>query len=163
MPGPTESVLDSRYGAFIIQGVSILAASRDVGNRPNLCRACGCQVLEDRRVELFVNSGRAQQLLETVNISRTVAAVFSDPPTHRTIQLKGDDAETAAFDSRHRALLDAYADAFSATLVGLGYSESMARELVMTDPREVSVVRFTPTQIFDQTPGPGAGEPMSAH
>jgi len=159
---PSGSVLDARHGEFITGGVSILVASRDAANRPVVCRASGCDTREDGRVDLFLNASRARQLLEAITGSGMIAAVFSEPPTHRTIQLKGDDAVVGKFDGARRPQLVACANAFAAALTKLGYPETMARELVYADPGEVAVVTFTPTHIFDQTPGPRAGEPMSA-
>jgi hypothetical protein len=159
---PSGSVLDARHGEFITGGVSILVASRDAANRPVVCRASGCETRSDGRVDLLLDATRAQQVLDAIAGSGMVAAVFSEPPTHRTIQLKGNDAEIGRCDGARRQQLVAHADAFAATLAKLGYRETMARELVYADPGEVAVVTFTPTRIFDQTPGPHAGEPMSA-
>lgn len=156
MSGPGNSVLHSSDGAFMQQGVSILIASTDGAERPCVCRASGCRLREDGRVLVFLAAARGRRVLDAVGVSSTVAVVISEPPTHRTIQIKGTDATVvAAADSG--AVIDEYADRFAATLTALGYSDRMARELVGVEPEQARAVLFTPTAVFDQTPGPGAG------
>lgn len=150
------SVLNGSYRAFVQQGVSMLIASRDAANCPCACRAAGCRILDDGRLQVFVNRRNARHVLEAVSGSRTVAVVFSDPPTHQTIQVKGIDA-TVMPATDHAAALADYAGKFVAALTGLGYTEAMARALIATDLDETCAIVFTPTALFDQTPGPGAG------
>lgn len=155
-------MLDSKHAAFISKGVSIIVASRDAANRPVVCRGCGCDVLEDGRLRMFVDSACGRPLLDSVAVSHAVASVFSEPSTHKTIQFKGTDAAVVAPEDDCSELLHAYRDAFGAALRSLGYADSMAGGLTNFDPHRIRAVVFTPTAAFDQTPGPGAGEPVSS-
>ena len=139
----------------------MIVASRDSANRPVLCRGCGCEALDDGRLRVFVDSASGGPLFDSVRASKAVAAVFSEPATHRTIQFKGTDGTIASPEGDCSSLLGAYRDAFTSALLRLGYPEAMARGLAEFDPDRVRVVVFTPTAAFDQTPGPGAGEPVS--
>jgi hypothetical protein len=161
MPRSRDSLLDPQHADFISKGVSMIVASRDRANRPVLCRGCGCEALDDGRLRVFVDSARGGPLLDSVRTSKAVAAVFSEPATHRTIQFKGTDGTVASPEGDCTALLDAYRDAFASALLRLGYPEAMAQGLARIEPDRVRVVLFTPTTAFDQTPGPGAGEPVS--
>ena len=95
MAAPPEFVLTPDQIAFVTAGVSITAASRGRDNMPNLARATGCRVSPDgRRVTLFLAASQSGALLADIRDNGAVAVVFSEPSTHRTLQLKGDDATT---------------------------------------------------------------------
>jgi hypothetical protein len=150
-------VIDAQRSAFVTGGVSIIAASRGADNRPAIARAAGCRVSRDgRRITLFVSAARGSALLEAVRSTGVIAAVFSQPSTHRTIQLKGSDGAVATLEPGDAELVARYADAFAAELSGLGYSE-VGRAVVWAPLEELLAVAYTPTSAFDQTPGPRAG------
>jgi hypothetical protein len=161
MPSSRGSVLDPQHRAFVSKGVSIIVASRDAANRPVVCRGCGCEALDDGRLRVFVDAACGRALLDSVAVSHAVAAVFSEPATHRTVQFKGTDGAVVPVDSHCAALLQGYRAAFGTALQNLGYGESMAGGLTNFEPDRIRSVVFTPTAAFDQTPGPGAGEPMN--
>jgi hypothetical protein len=161
MPSSRGSVLDPQHRAFISKGVSVIVASRDAANRPVVCRGCGCEALEDGCLRVFVDSACARPLLDAVAVSHAVAAVFSEPATHRTVQFKGTDGSVVPVGGDSASLLQAHRAAFSAALKALGYGETMAGGLTHFEQDRINAVLFTPSAAFDQTPGPGAGEPMS--
>lgn len=142
---------------FITRGLSILVASRDADNRPVLARACGCTMLDDGTTLVFVHGVRAAELLECVALTGAVAAVFSEPETHRTLQLKASGARVIRDCAQYETDLLAYRERFAGRLTTLGYSAAMARNLVGEDVADYAAVAFVPTAVFDQTPGPNAG------
>jgi len=160
MPSRGQSVLDRSHSALMQQGVSILIASRDGSNRPCVCRAAGCLVRDDGRVLVFLDAIRGRHVLDAVVTTSAVAAVFSEPPTHRTIQVKGTDATVVEAED-HAEVIGEYAAAFTETLTDLGFTARMAAALVELEPAKARAVLFTPTSVFDQTPGPGAGRAVS--
>lgn len=160
MPATAPSALDAKHSAFITRGVSVLVASRHADNRPVVNWACGCVDSGTGRITVFVHAATAEQLLRAVTDCGIVAAVFSEPATHETIQLKGNDAEVVEATEQDLAFIAACRDEFVGKLEGLGYSRAMARKLVGTDQQRVSGIQFTPTAVYDQTPGPHAGEPI---
>jgi hypothetical protein len=156
-----EPLLDEDLVAFVQGGVSIVAASRDSGNVPVLARAAGCLVSTDRRrVTVLLPSGQAGALVGAVRSSGALAVVFSQPTTHRTVQLKGTDAAPVPLEHEHLERLDSYPARFAAELVALDYKERFARTLVAASPDDVTAIAFSPTEAFTQTPGPEAGEPL---
>jgi hypothetical protein len=157
-------MLDPKHAAFIGKaGISINVASCAEGRLPRLARATGCRVSEDGcRVSLLVAGSQYAPLIEAVRQSRTVAAVFSFPSTHETIQLKATDAEVQEPAPGDLGLVDRYVDAFAAELEQYGYSGEAIRAVLWCDPAELRVIAFTPTAAFLQTPGPRAGAPLPA-
>jgi hypothetical protein len=150
-------VIDAQRSAFVTGGVSLITASRGPDNAPAIARAAGCRVSRDgRRITLFVSSSQGSALLEAVRATGAIGAVFSQPSTHITIQMKGSDAALGALEPGDAELVARYADAFAAEVCPLGFSEALVRALVWA-PDDLVAVSFTPTSAFDQTPGPRAG------
>jgi hypothetical protein len=161
--GAGAPLLDQGLAAFVQTGVAIYVAARGAGNVPALARASGCRVAADRRsVTVLLDAAKSEALLEGVRGSSAIAVVFSWPPTHRTIQLKGTDAVAVAATDEDRAVAARWADDFIAAIVSLGYEEPVFRALLWTDPADLVAVTFTPSAAFDQSPGPRAGEPLGA-
>ena len=157
---PTRPLLDEATTSFVQSGVSIIAASTDRRNLPTIVRVVGCRVSPDRRkVTLLAPS--FEPFITAVRTTRTVAVTFSQPSTHKTIQLKATDAGLVKGVKRDAATIQAYADAFVADVCPLGYSEELIRALVWCDPSTVSAIGFQPTAAFQQTPGPRAGTPLT--
>ena len=165
MPARTTSVplLADEHAAFIQGGVSILGASRDAAQVPSIARAHGCRVAPDRRrVTIFLSQTQAATLIDDVRRSGALAVVFSYPPTHRTIQLKGTDAVVRAAGASERAAIPAYVASFVESLGMLGYESRQIQTLLALPDEAIVAVDFTPTAAFDQTPGPKAGAPVQA-
>lgn len=159
--GDLETLLDEADAAFIEGGVSINACSRDRENAPAVCRAVGCRVSHDRTsVVLLIPKSRAPEFLDAVRFSGQVAVVFTQPSTHRTIQIKGTNAEVLPARKSDASLSDRYADATVAEICRLGYAENLIRALMSCPPEDIVNVAFTPSEAFLQTPGPRAGEPL---
>lgn len=157
-------MLDPKHAALIRKdGISINVASCAEGRLPRIARATGVRLSEDgRRVHLLVAGQQYAPLVEAVRGSRAVAAVFSFPSTHETIQLKATDAEVQEPVPGDVELAGRYVEAFAAELEQYGYSAEAIRAVLWCDPAELRVIAFTPTAAFLQTPGPRAGTRLPA-
>lgn len=146
---------------FIQSGVSISVASRDVRRVPSLARGAACRLSADhRQITVLVLESQAHQLLQDIASTSAIAVVFSEPSTHRTLQLKGSDAAITRTLPGDAGLAAQHRDAFSADIVPLGFSRDLARAIHGFSPGDLVAVTFTASDIFQQTPGPGAGERM---
>lgn len=160
-PRPVPALLDSATAEFITSGISINAAGARPGTVPSMARATGCRVAADARsVTLLFASTPAAALLDDIRRSGAIAVVFSQPSTHRTLQLKGDDARIVPPAAGDAALAAAYVKIFTDGLTRLGYPGEVLRAVLTHDPGDLVAVEFTPLAAFSQTPGPGAGEPL---
>jgi hypothetical protein len=156
--GAIPLLLDPAHAAFIQSGVSIVAASRDRDNSPMLVRAVACRVSPDRqRVTVFLSRRQAGTLLADVGSSRVLAVVFSQPSTHRTIQLKSVDAVEVPLAAGDVERMAEHARLVVADLKRLGYGDEVLRAYFSYTVEDVAAVAFTPSAAFTQTPGPGAG------
>lgn len=155
---PGESLLDAEHAAFIQGGVSVVVATRNSDSAPDVARGCGCRVSKDRRrVTVLVEPARAGSVLENVAANGLVAVVFSQPSTHRTIQLKGTDARLVRVTQADRVVAARHLEAWVKELTSMGYGQEFARA-VRGAADGMAAISFTPAAAFQQTPGPGAGE-----
>jgi hypothetical protein len=159
-----EFSLDAELAAFICGGVSIIAASRDQQNRPSLVRALGCRLSADqRRVTILFGTAQGQPLIQDWKGQADIAVVFTQPSTHRSIQLKGSDARLEDAQAADVALVEAYREALAADLGEIGYAREFSLALLDCPQGALTAVSFTPQAAFSQTPGPDAGARLEAH
>ena len=159
MTAPVDNPLaDEANFALLRTGFLVTVASRDAARVPSVTRALGCRVSPDRRrVTVFLLASQSATLRRDLRETGAIAAVFSQPSTHRTIQLKGSDATLGAIEPGDIELIDANAAAALANLVLSGFPESFARTLFAYDAPDLVAIGFTPETAFVQTPGPQAG------
>ncbi len=165
MPRPAVSarLLDEEHAAFIQGGVSVVVATRDPDSVPDVVRGCGCRVSKDRcRVTVLIEPTRAGAALANIAANGMVAVVFSQPSTHRTIQLKGTDAKPVRVSRADRELAARHNEAWVKDLTSIGYREEFARAVHGHAPPGMVAISFTPTAAFQQTPGPAAGERLGS-
>lgn len=154
-------VLPPALKAFMQQGVSISLSSRDIRHVPSLSRGLACRV-DDGAVILFLVTSQAEVLLRDLQRSGRGAVVFSRPRTHQTIQIKGDLLEIRAPETDEGQLIEAQVTALQRELLELGFSEPMLHCFYRYDWADLAAVCLAPTAIFEQTPGPRAGQRMEA-
>ena len=143
-------------------GVSIRLGTCSRSGRPGICRALGAEVLPDGRVTVLVAENACGQALEAIRETRHVALVLGLPTTHRTLHIKGHDAETIETQPRHHALLAAHFEAFTAQISVFGFPrERLVGTWYTEHDGELVAVRFSIAGAWDQTPGPGAGQPVA--
>ena len=144
--------------AFIAMGVSTIVASRDAQLRPSVMRAVGSSVSADGgEVTVFLSRPQSRQLLQDIAAGGPVAAVFSQPTTHRTVQVKGSQAQLRNATAEDEPRLADYLAAFSNELTSIGFAPELPRAMLSFRIEEVVAITFRPEQAFDQTPGPKAG------
>lgn len=155
---PPSPVTDE-LAAFITSGISINLASRSPANIPSAARAKGCVLLRgaNTKLRLFVSASQARQVIADVRATGTISVTFSVPETHRTVQFKGTDARIVDMTPDDQPLLTEYLRRFTARIEPMGFSAEFIRAFFASPPDEV-VVEFSPSDAFQQTPGPNAGE-----
>ncbi|HLO68337.1 MAG TPA: hypothetical protein VK188_15035 [Holophaga sp.] len=159
LPAPLH--LDSDHLRFLTGGISINAASSDGNGVPSLCRAIGCRVKGGgSRLVLFLSEPAARTLLEDIQRSGQIAAVFSDPLTHRTLQIKGWDAARMPLEPGDAEVVEGYRAAFVERLKSIGFQACFVRALLGCGTMDLVAVAFTPGAAFNQTPGVQAGAPL---
>jgi hypothetical protein len=158
-PPASPVQLDPATAGFITGVTSMSIATRDAQLLPSVGKALGCTVGADRRsLTVFIDGEQSGGVAADIADGSPVAVVFSLPATHRTVQIKGGQATVAPATASQRVRARMHVDAIIEHLVPLGYAEAALRVHFSHDPTLLLAVRFAPSAVFAQTPGPRAGE-----
>ena len=138
----------------------IVSASRDQRS-PTVVNGIGCRVDAERaKITVLFSRNQGETVIRAIKANQKIAVVFSQPESHRTMQLKGLDAIVTEPTDDDRALLGPYQKRISQRLSVYGVSEIYAHTLWSCDPDDLVTVSFTPVTAFRQTPGESAGDKM---
>jgi hypothetical protein len=156
---PTGVQLDAATAEFITGITSTSIATRDAQLLPAVGKALACTVSADRRwVTVMLDSQRSARVVADIAAGSPLAVVFSLPATHRTVQIKGEGGSLAAATPTQQVRTRMHFDAIIEHLLALGYAEAALRAMFSYEPDALLALRFAPTAVFAQTPGPRAGE-----
>ncbi|QID16486.1 hypothetical protein G3580_01905 [Nitrogeniibacter mangrovi] len=148
---------------FLTSHLSMHVAAGCGDGLATLVRAVGARIAPEAPhcLRLLVPRAQAVDLIEAISAGAPVAAVFNEPETHRTVQLKCARAEVVAAEAADVATLAPYVRAMAARLRAFGTPEPYAHTVLACAPDEVVVIRLAPEAVFGQSPGPRAGERMA--
>lgn len=149
---------------FLEGPVSVLVGTRDSRLVPEITRAWGPRVSEDRqRVSLCVPFATSRKTLDNLEANGEIAVTFSLPTNYRTFQLKGRHATAAEPDDTDLEAAERHRDAFAAVNAPLGQPRQIVEAFWRAEVETSAVlvrILFVPEQVFDQTPWAGAGRSL---
>ena len=158
---PPSPTLPPDWVAMIDKGVSAIVSACSLDMRPSIMRAVGTAIAADgSTVTLYLSRPQSRQLLQDIAASGEVAVVFSQPTSHRTLQLKARHARLRAAAEADLPLLQRYLASMEREVGAVGYAPIFVRAMLAHRLDDVVAIGFTPEQAFDQTPGPRAGMPL---
>jgi hypothetical protein len=146
------------WALHLESGVSHRLGSCHADGRPEICRGLAAQALPDGRVEVLLKADVGAELLAAVASSGRIAYVAAQPDSHRTLHVKGLDAERFEPTAAHWPLFERCREHFAARVAPFGFPrETLMAMWYDLKPSQLTALRFTPCGAWDQTPGPGAG------
>ena len=153
--------IDDELKSYLESGPSVVVGTRDAGLVPEITRAWGPRVSEDRRsVSVCVPLATSAKTLANLASNGRIALSCALPTNIKAVQLKGACIETTEPDAADLAAVEQHREVFAARNERIGVPRHMV-ELLWRRELETSQVlvkiRFVPEQTFDQTPGPNAG------
>ncbi len=149
--------------AMMVRGVSVIVGSRDAALRPSLMRAVGSRIeAGGGTITVYLARSQSRQLLQDVAATGALAVVFSEPSTHRTLQLKASRVTQREAGPQDARALATYLASMESELLTVGIRPELTRAMLAHDLHDVVALSFTPEQAFDQTPGPRAGAALGA-
>ncbi len=160
MSSGQQASIDDELKAFLEGPVSVLVGTRDSRLVPEITRAWGPRVFDRQRVSLCVPLATSGKTLDNLESNGEIAVTFSLPTNYRTIQLKGRLSETAEPAETDLAAVERHRDGFATVNEARGQSRQRIEAFWQAEIETSDVlvkILFVPEQIFDQTPGPGAG------
>jgi hypothetical protein len=141
-------------------GVSILVGTRNASLLPDATRAAGAVVHTDRRhITLFLPTEVAARPLANIADNGLIAVGFSSMMDHRTVQVKGRVSEVRPAREDEREVCTRYHAAFGEVLAMAGINRQTVRGFNVWP---ATAVTFEATDLFQQSPGPNAGERLAA-
>jgi hypothetical protein len=158
---------DHTYLALLARPIAISVAGRDAELRPSVAHAYGCRVVgadgpsDAIKIRVFVLRDEARRVLADIEANGEVATVYSDVRSFRSLQIKGHDAVIEPFDAEDAAARSAHNRLTADELVALGYAAPLAHGYFSVPKHaDFATVSFSPQDVFQQTPGPGAGDKL---
>ena len=151
-------VLTDEFKSFLESGVSISIATRDARLAPDGTRVWAATVDADRvHVTAYLTAKTADPILANLEANKQIALCFDRPSDSRACQLKGTFVGSRRCRPAEREEIERQFEGFLADLAII----AVPRDMLSGWARWPAVaVRFKVTEIFKQTPGPGAGERM---
>jgi hypothetical protein len=144
--------------AFVRSGVSIYVGTRDAHLEPHGTRVSALRVEEDGvHVVAFLFEGAAEPILRDLEDNGQVALAVSRPTDHRSCQLKGTFVESRPVLPDEREEVERQADRFLRELETIGIPRALTSRWNLWP---CLALRVRVERVYEQTPGPGAGEPM---
>jgi hypothetical protein len=144
---------------FVESGPSLVVGTRDAELVPDAVRAVGLRVWPGAsRLTIFLATATSARAAANARSTGLLAITVSDPPTHRTYQIKGKVRDVRDAAAGDRAVIEKYVDDFADILATVGMPRPLTRRLTRWPALAVDL---DIDEVFGQTPGPGAGNRMS--
>jgi hypothetical protein len=149
------AVIDAELKSFleVDRVVSVGTTSDDLV--PSGVRAWGPTVNEDgASIQLFLDRPSAAAAIANLRDNGRIAVCFTHVHTLRSVQLKGRCVEIGDPQAEDWSVIERHRMGFAEAADEIGYPKHVVRNMWSA---QVVRVRFMVEEIFDQTPGPGAG------
>jgi hypothetical protein len=144
----------SELAELLETGVAMLGASADVNRAPEAFRVWGASITGDGRLRALISSD-AGRSLAALRDGAPLAISFTDITSFASVQVKGPvvgAAEPPGPADLWR--LQQYTTVFNDALGQVGHPPALGERL---RPMAVFAVTMDVEELYDQTPGPGAG------
>ena len=140
-------------------GVVISVATRDAALAPELVPAMGSRPGRDRRtLTVFVPRVLAGATLANLEDNGHLAVTATRPSDHKSLQIKGRARGVRDAADADRPMLEMLRGAMIEQLATFGMPRTITRRLTFWPSVAIDV---DVNDVFVQTPGPGAGRPLS--
>ncbi len=153
-----KPLISDELATFIESGLSINVGTCDRDLEPDGAIAWAARVHDDRaQITIYLHKDAAAAMVRNLRVHPGIAVLFERPTSHRGCQVKGRFVSTRPAKATERAEIEKQLEGFLTDLEGIG----IPRDL--TSGSEIwpcVAIQMRATELFEQTPGPGAGEPL---
>lgn len=152
-------MIDPSLAAFLEEGLGIHLGTRSDRLEPNGVRVVAAVVEPDgTHVVAYIAEAAATRVLPDLESHKHAALVFGRPSDHRSCQVKGEFVQARPGELRERDVICAQFERFRENLAGVGIPREGSAKW---DTWPVVAVRLRVTALFEQTPGPSAGNQLA--
>ena len=141
----------------------VVVGSRNADLVPSVCWGMGAHVHDDgRHITVWLARAQAGVVLDDIAATGAIAAVFSEPFTSISIQVKGHDALVRDAHEPDQNILAGHLSDMIREIGLVGFSEPFVRTAFDMPLHALAAIEFSVDSIFQQTPGPRAGDPIGS-
>jgi hypothetical protein len=152
-------MIDQQLAGFLEDGVGIHIGTRNARFEPNGARAISAKVEDDgKHLVVYMAGVAAQRVLPDLEANGLAAVVFARPTDERACQVKGTFVSARPIADEERPTTTRQWDAFLDNLEYIGIPRPSAATWITAAD---IAIRLKVTAIFEQTPGPRAGEALA--
>jgi hypothetical protein len=156
--GEAAPRISDDLAAFLESGAAITVATRDGELQPDGAWAWAARVHEDRaQLTVFLHERGAAAMLRNLESHPEIAVVLDRPSDHRACQVKGRFVASRRARAAERPHVERQLESFVADLETIGMSRGLTAAWKCWP---CMALELRVTGLFEQAPGPGAGEPM---
>lgn len=153
-------MLDASLITFLEQGLAIHLGTRNANLQPNGLRVTAVKVTDDRQhLLVYVTTADAAVVLRDLRENGQAAVTMVRPSDDRACQVKGTFVDVRDAGPDEQPLLEKQWRGFGEELELLGIPPEATFAWKMWP---CVAIRIRVTALFDQTPGPGSGGPLSS-
>jgi hypothetical protein len=149
---PAVPVARTELAEFISQGVSLAAVTRDDRMIVELTRCGAARMSSDGRVWVAIPLPEGRRTLANIEATGVIALSAAYPLDYRTVQLKGSDAQRLEWADLERVTTE-----HRQRMADVLHQLRAPHAPYHLWSREFAAIVFTPSELYDQTPGPLAG------
>ncbi|MBK7774725.1 MAG: hypothetical protein IPI43_11405 [Sandaracinaceae bacterium] len=143
---------------FLKVGLGVLVATRSEQLVPHCVSGAALSLTGPEHAVVFLPQYEAAPAIANVSANGAIAVVIEQPTTHRGIQLKGRATAVRDTTPGEEAEIAAFVGRTLAEYAMIGLAPAVIARMVFTPCK---AVEFTFTDVFEQTPGPGAGRAVT--
>jgi hypothetical protein len=153
-------MIDEGARELLASGVAIEVATRDASLIPDVTTAMGVMVRDATTILLYLpHCARTTAALRNIDDNGMVAATFTRPSDDRGVQMKGKVRSVRDATPDDRCIQELYRGGLAEQFAFVGIPRSVTRRLRFYPS---VVVELEVREVYDQTPGPRAGDCISA-
>lgn len=153
-------MIEPGLASFLEEGLSLHIGTRDSHLHPEGARAAALKVDADgRHLTVYVPEAAMVRLRPHLDDNGLAAISIGRPQDDRACQVKGTVVDVRAAREDERALVAEQWDGFMRQLELIGIPRELAGGWAMWP---ASAVRIRITAVFEQTPGPQAGQAFTS-
>lgn len=152
-------MLQDRLRHALAEGTSVIVGTVGSNGSPGVCHGLALAGTDDlSRITVYLPVATSHDVVMHVASTRRIAISASHPIGHVTVQVKGTTGDVRIASESERPFIDARMEAYASVLDQLGVPKRITRSVVRWPAFAVDV---NVEEVFDQTPGPRAGEPLT--
>ena len=154
-----EVMIPEELVAFLESGLAIVAATRNGELEPDGAAALAVRVHENRTgLTVFFYHEAATEMLRNLASYPQIALDLDLPTSHRACQVKGLYVGSRPAREAERPEIERQVEGFTADLEAIGIPRAMMAGWASWP---CTALEVQVTELYEQTPGPGAGEPLT--